>query len=210
MSSHHSGILLLAAGQSRRFGGDKLMAKLTDGRTVFEHSMAPLIKLAQAHELNFCVVTRADNPELIALLNHQDINFCIAEHAALGMGHSIAEGIKANKHWQGWLIALSDMPNLRDAFLNRMLASIKLKPDTIIRPYLRHSEQKTPTHPVYFPKQLQSELLALQGDQGAKKIIQNHSHLAFFDDENLTLESVVDVDTAEILQEIINKKSASN
>ena len=210
MSLNNCGILLLAAGQSRRFGDDKLMAKMPDNRTVIEHSMAPLIRLAHNNSLNFCVVTRANNHALIELLSHNGINFCISESASLGMGLSIAEGIEANKHWRGWLIALSDMPNIRHDFLSKMLTSMKENPDTIIRPYFNNDKQKIPTHPVYFPKQLRSDLLALKGDQGAKSIIQNNSHLALFDDENLTLDTIIDVDTAEILQDVINKKSASN
>ena len=149
---HTFGILVLAAGKSSRFGSDKLMAKMADNQTMITHSLAPLLSLAKDNDLELCVITRADNQPLIDYLVGERINYRLCPDANLGMGHSISYGVKENSSWQGWMIALADMPNINSELLTTLLEKIQRSPNEIIRPALTKNEKIKPTHPVYFPK----------------------------------------------------------
>lgn len=193
------GILVLAAGQSRRFGSDKLMAKMPDGRPVIAHSLEPLLTFAQENHQPLCVITRADNPVLIDYLTLKDINFSISPNAHLGMGHSIADGVKSNPDWQGWLIALADMPNIPRSLLNNLWHKIQSHKERIIRPLLSSGHQKIPAHPVYFPASYREALQNLTGDNGAKKLMDNLLYLTHIDNQLIDESMMIDVDTKDRL-----------
>jgi len=196
---HRFGILLLAAGQSRRFGSDKLMAKMPDGRPVIAHSLEPLLAISKQHNIKISVISRADNHRLNDFLNQQNIALTLCPDAHLGMGHSIANGVKSHQIWQGWLIALADMPNITISLLNNLLYKIQQDNNEIIRPQLLISGKKIPAHPVYFPRRYGYALSKLTGDKGAKQLIQQQTLLTNINGESITEELLIDVDTQEIL-----------
>ncbi len=199
---HNFGILVLAAGQSSRFGSDKLMAKMPDGQPIIAHSLAPLLILAEENNLALCVITRADNLDLIDYLSSNKINFSICPDTHLGMGHSIAHGVKTNQAWQGWMIALADMPNIGIQLLKSMLENIEEEKNEIVRPQLLTNDRKIPAHPVYFPQKFGYQLSKLSGDNGAKHIIQQQRWLTIVDGNKITENTLIDVDTTEVLKAI--------
>ena len=190
-------ILVLAAGQSSRFGSDKLLAKMSDGRPVIAHSLAPLQVLANKYRLNLCVVTRADNQDLIDYLSAHHIPYTLCHNAHLGMGHSIAHGIKSNQVSQGWMISLADMPRLTTDVLEALIKNIIKHPQHIVRPSFLEKGKRIPSHPVYFPQKFGFKLSQLTGDDGAKKIIQQQTLIDISDDNCL-----IDVDTPEALHQL--------
>ena len=191
------GILVLAAGQSSRFGSDKLLAKMPDGRPVIAHSLAPLQTIAKKYRLKLCVITRADNQNLIDYLTAKKIPYTLCHDAYLGMGHSIAHGIKSNQVWQGWMISLADMPNLTIEILEALIKNIIKHPQQIVRPSFLEKEKRIPSHPVYFPQQYGFKLSQLTGDDGAKTMIKQQTLLNITDETCL-----IDVDTPEVLQRL--------
>jgi len=200
------GILVLAAGQSRRFGSDKLMANMPDGRPVIAHSLEPLLTLAKEYQLPLCVITRADNRQLIEYLTTENISYSIANDAHLGMGHSIAAGVTSNPNWQGWLMALADMPNVSYVLLASLLAKIENNKNDVVRPLVSIDNNKIPAHPVYFPNRYGEALKALTGDSGAKKIIKHQLFLTHIKSELIEENSMMDVDTREVLDRLHKQK----
>lgn len=194
-------ILVLAAGQSSRFGSDKLLASMPDGRPVIAHSLAPLLKLAHNHELKICVITRANNTALINYLSDNKIRYSICPDAHLGMGHSIAHGIKTYQASQGWMITLADMPNINESLVKDLFIEIDQDPQSIVRPKLLSVDKSIPAHPVYFPQEYGFQLSKLNGDQGGKHIIQQQKWLDIKDSHCL-----IDVDTPEVLQALHKQK----
>lgn len=194
------GILVLAAGKSSRFAGDKLMATMPDSRPVIAHSLDPVLALAEKYTLDISVIIRANNLALIEYLEQNQINYSICPDAELGMGHSIAHGIKSNQAWQGWMISLADMPNLNVEILDTLVAAIDQNAEKVVRPQLvfTEAEKPQPTHPVFFPQKYGYQLSKLTGDKGAKHLIKELNSI-----EVHHANCFIDVDTREMFERAI-------
>ena len=73
-------------------------------RSLFEHTL----RQALASGLPVQVVTRPDNLPVLAACAANQVPVTLL--ASAGLGDSIAAGVAATPHWQGWLIHLADMP----------------------------------------------------------------------------------------------------
>lgn len=82
----------------------------------------------------------------------------------LGMGYSIAAGVAARPHAQGWLVLPGDMPLVRPATLRAVAHGLAQSPVV----YAQHQGRRG--HPVGFAAELYSELVQLQGDEGARRV----------------------------------------
>lgn len=155
-------VLILAAGYSRRFGSDKRLALLPDGRTLLRRAL----DTALASSLPVAVVLRAEDriplPEAVRRLT--------AERAREGMGCSIADAVaQLPADLNGCLILPFDLPLLQSATISRVASH--LASDCIVQPICGHRAG----HPVGFGADFFDELRELQGDTGAKSILVQHS-----------------------------------
>ncbi len=82
----------------------------------------------------------------------------------LGMGYSIATGVAARPHAHGWLVLPGDMPLVRPASLQAVAQGLAESPVV----YAQHLGRRG--HPVGFAAELYSELVQLQGDEGARRL----------------------------------------
>ncbi len=160
--------ILLCAGQGLRFKKTrnevKLLAHLPDGQTVVAASAANLL---QAVGRVFAVVA-GDNrcDELIRTLDDCGCQVVLNHQAATGMGGSIAVGVMASEFADGWLLALGDMPYLQPATIKK-IAALGQQTQQIIVPTFNQQRG----HPVFFPSSFHAQLLALQGDTGARSVV---------------------------------------
>jgi molybdenum cofactor cytidylyltransferase len=154
--------LVLAAGRSRRFDGDKRRALLPCGRSLLQAS----VQNAQEAFQRIWVVLRV-NDDVQALGLSADVQIVRCPDADLGMGHSLACGIKAlqDSTASAAAVLLADMPWIEPDTL-RLLASMA---DTRRIALPMHAGQRG--HPVIIGRQFWPELVTLQGDQGAKALI---------------------------------------
>jgi molybdenum cofactor cytidylyltransferase len=177
--------ILLAAGASKRFGGDKLMQCLPDGELVAVRACRNL--LAGTDEV--LAVVRPGSEPLAGLLQAAGARVLICAEAEHGMGASLAFGVRSQPHALGWLIALADMPWVEPSTI-RQVADALRSGAAIAAP----SWQGQRGHPVGFAHALGSELATLTGDVGAKALIQAHlgqMHIIDCDDSGI----VRDIDT---------------
>ena len=162
------GALILAAGFGRRFGSDKRRYRLPHGRTLLE---ATIERYALVYS-DLCVVLRPDDEELETGVRALPASPRIAHaaEAALGMGHSLAAGIRAiEAEWDWASVALGDMPFVSTDTLNELLDRFfAAGADTIVQP----EYQGQPGHPVTFPARCFPEMTRLEGDQGARQILE--------------------------------------
>ena len=156
--------LLLCGGRGTRFGGDKLVA-----------GDPPLAARAarnlEAPGLRVLAVVPTGASALTALLEREGCEVLATDRTSRGMGASLAAGVKATATAQGWIIALGDMPSvapstiaaIRDALASGGAIAVPVDPEG------RRG------HPVGFAAQFRTELLALDGDEGARALLQRHA-----------------------------------
>jgi molybdenum cofactor cytidylyltransferase len=153
--------LLLCAGASRRFGSDKLLARLPDGRTVAETALG---NLADVLEKVLVVARSAEGPLASALSGRARVVPCSEAH--LGMGHSLACGVRAASDAEAWIVALGDMPFLKPATI-RSVADALAAGASIAVPVHRGVRG----HPVGFHSRHYAPLSSLEGDIGARELV---------------------------------------
>ncbi|NIB43979.1 nucleotidyltransferase family protein [Pseudomaricurvus alkylphenolicus] len=167
--------ILLAAGRGSRFGGDKLLAPLADGRTMIEHSAE---RFFGAFDNAVCVV-RPQDEVLQTLLDQSGYPWIVAERAHEGMSQSLVAGVAHWPHADGWMVGLADMPTIETETIVSLRQQLQ-KPistddsATIIVPWFQQSQVRKRGHPVGFSHHFREELLALQGDEGARSILKSH------------------------------------
>ena len=104
----------------------------------------------------------------------------------LGMGYSIACGVSARPDASGWLVMPGDMPMVHAATLQKVAR--ELRHHTVV--YAQHRGQRG--HPVGFSAELYSELAALGGDEGARRLVARYpAHGVEVDDPGV----LIDIDT---------------
>jgi molybdenum cofactor cytidylyltransferase len=114
--------------------------------------------------------------------------------AANGMGTSIAAGVRASAGAAGWLIALGDMPYIQPGTIARILNAVGGDSAIVIPTF-----DRLRGHPVAFAGSFCSELMALQGDSGARSVVAAHGDRVILlpvDDAGV----IADIDTADDLQ----------
>jgi molybdenum cofactor cytidylyltransferase len=158
--------LLLASGRGSRFDAtgrlNKLCQLLPDGRPVIAASAANLL----AAGLSVTVVAPSD-PRLASALAALELNWCENLEPDRGMGHSIALGVSSTAHAAGWLIALADMPYISPHTIAQVAMAIQTV--AIAAPCYRGERG----HPVAFSTAMKQSLEDLDGDAGARSVLQD-------------------------------------
>jgi molybdenum cofactor cytidylyltransferase len=177
-------IVVLAAGRGSRFKGTthKLQQSLGD-RSVLDSTLRNAI---ESH-LPLVVVTTAALAEAATrLVATHDVLVVSPDEAALGMGNSIAAGVAARAGSPGWLLLPGDMPLVRPATLLAVAAALGHHAVAFAQHHGRRG------HPVRFAAELYSELMKLNGDEGARRIVARYPAVGVDVDDPGVL---VDVDT---------------
>jgi molybdenum cofactor cytidylyltransferase len=170
VDADRGGALILAAGFSRRFGADKRWHPLADGTPMLIRTLS---RYAAVFE-QLAVVLRPEDEVLAQEVRtiYPAARVVLAPEAHLGMGHSLAAGVRAiEREWQYACIGLADMPYVTAATLTRLLAVYRSgDPDRIVQPVLGDR----PGHPVIFGAQFFAEIESVTGDEGARSVLQKH------------------------------------
>jgi molybdenum cofactor cytidylyltransferase len=157
--------ILLAAGQGRRFGGNKLLHPIDDGTPMVLASARPLH--AVLSEI-VAVVDDADG-EVARLLAQAGLRVTCNPLARTGVGTSIACGVAASLHAGGWVIALGDMPFIPQTIVRAVVESLARGADIVAPVY--HGQRG---HPVGFSARHAAALMGLSADEGARVLITAH------------------------------------
>ena len=156
--------ILLAAGSSRRFGPNKLLAPLADGTPLAVAAARRLV--AAVPEV--VAVLRPGDVALAAALAAQGLRIVECAQAERGMGHSLAAGVAAADA-DAWLIALADMPAIKASTLAALVAQLAAGAVLVV-PF--HNGRRG--HPAGFAAKFGPALLALRGDTGARDLLTRH------------------------------------
>lgn len=163
------GVLVLAAGRSSRFGtagAHKLLA-MVDG--------VPLVRLAvraavEADVGDVVVVTGAQAEAIEKALGGLSIRIVHEPAFANGMALSLRRGVATlERDSDAVIIALGDQPDMRPEAYREVASRWRTSRSSIVVP--RYSGWNAPAHPTLFAADVFPELLALEGDFGARAII---------------------------------------
>ena len=188
-------VVVLAAGRSSRFGaGHHKLAQTIGESTVLAQTLASAI----ASHLRTVVVTTAAFVDVArSSVAARDV-VVLPEVGSdggnlLGMGVSIAAGVSARPHAAGWLVLPGDMPLVQPSTLQAVARG--LDHHSVV--YAQHRGRRG--HPVGFAAELYSELVALSGDEGARRLLARYPAFGLeLDDPGI----LVDIDTPNDLEAV--------
>lgn len=166
--------LILAAGFSRRFNGNKLAHPLTLNGVHQPLLLHTLTNWLAVFETVFLMLPASDVvlKSLIETLPKEQqakIQLVFVDKPEHGMSESIKAGVKASQDASGWLIGLADMPWITATVLSALEGAM-LGDAEITAPFF--NDQRG--HPVAFNTIYREALLALEGDRGAKTLLQTN------------------------------------
>jgi molybdenum cofactor cytidylyltransferase len=156
--------VVLAAGASRRFGSQKLLADL-HGKPVVRWSVE---RVLEARPGQVVVVVGHQGEAVRAALEGLPVRVTTNGAWSEGIGSSLRAGIAAlPSEAEAAMIALGDEPTVKSADIIALLAAYAASDKEIIVPSYRGQH----AHPVIFARRLFRELLAIDGDRGARNVI---------------------------------------
>ena len=165
--------VILAAGESKRFGSPKQLADFNG-----EPLLVSVINKVLACKVEPYVALGA-NFELIS--SHQDMqlfNHLIipVKKWALGLSESIKESIAFldDKQSSGIVFLLGDQPLIDTDYLMAFFSRVEQSPSTLICTRYESELGESIGIPAYFPKTYFKELVELEGDHGAKMVLKNN------------------------------------
>jgi len=162
--------ILLAAGRGRRFdpsgAHNKLLQRLPGGEPVLAASARTLLAACA----RVVAVVPPHDGGAGELLRQLGCEVTVCPDADGGMGLSLAHAIRHSLHeqppGQGWLVALGDMPFVEPSTLRALGAAID-DGAAIAAPLFEGRRG----NPVAFGAAHRDALLALDGDQGARRLL---------------------------------------
>jgi molybdenum cofactor cytidylyltransferase len=162
--------ILLAAGKASRMGEGgphKLLAEF-DGLPLVRRS-AEIAARSKASSVT--VVTGHRRAEIEAALSELDVGLAHNADYASGMASSLVAGFSSPqaKEADGILVMLADMPGVSVADLDMLIAAFRASSGQSIVRAVSHGKRG---NPVVLPRPLYDAVLKLEGDVGARYIIE--------------------------------------
>ena len=167
-------ILYLAAGNSRRFGENKLLYPL-DRKAVYRHLLDRLTKIVGKHEnWELLVVTQHTKilEELAPLEEEQKLRTVYSLDSEKGISYTIRAGIEAAEKQNADACAcfVADQPYLKEETAEHFLESMETQKAPLGCVFCGGKSG----NPAWFSKPYFSELKELSGDRGGKKVLKQH------------------------------------
>lgn len=166
--------LVLAAGRSSRFkDGNKLLASI-DGVPLVRRV---LTAVAASSVTDIVLVVAPEAQGVVEAAGAGRWRKIINEQTENGLASSLRAGISALPGTtDGALVVLADMPGINTELIARVMAAFTAEGGgVIVYPADNAGRQG---HPVLWPRCLFPELLALEGDTGGKRLLQEHKAIS--------------------------------
>ena len=181
--------IVLAAGEARRFGSPKQLARIGD-RPLLPLAVSRAVQVA-GHAVT--VVLGAYVTELTPALRHASVGLAINRNWREGISSSIRAGLaQVPGSADAVLVMLADQPDVTHDDLARLTGAWRAQPEWIAAA----SFSGIVGAPAIFPRWCFGDLQQLQGDRGARVILQRHMERVI----RVTMPSAaIDIDTPEDL-----------
>ena len=164
--------LVLAAGRSTRMGAVNKMLAEIGGK--------PLVRIAAeqavaSHAHPVIVVTGHEREKVEAALNGLPVRFVRNADYAEGLGTSLKAGIAAvPEETDAVIVCLGDMPQVDAALINRLIAAFDPERGALV---VVPSIDGRRGNPVVWSRRFFHDLMAIQGDVGARHLIGNYAEV---------------------------------
>ncbi len=160
--------IILAAGQSKRMGSVNKLLEPWQGKPLIHHAY----QAAKASKLDAVVVITGFEPKKISsiLVGAQLVH---NPNFETGMAGSISAGVQASSHSNGVMILLGDMPLITASHIDEIIAAFDGRATSIIAA----TSQGKLGNPVLFDRSNFKGLQSLEGDRGARALIESSESL---------------------------------
>ncbi len=168
--------ILLAAGEAKRFGANKLL-HLYRGKSLYEHALNALCDAPAITEIIMVVNehfrSTIHDPYPKGHKRSTFLKYVLNPDYRQGMGTSLREGVKASSaNADAYLIALADMPRVSAKLIGALISFYQQSDKAILIPQCGDRRG----HPVIMSSLFREALSSLSNDQGARQVISEHSH----------------------------------
>ena len=188
-------LILLAAGNSKRFNGNKLLVMYKE-KPIYMHIVEKVLDL-KVNKI-ICVTQYEEIKE--ALLN-TNINVVMNDNSSLGISSSIKLGINFDKNADGYMFMVCDQPFISVQTLKSVIDNFINGDKGIV--CVGCGDNKG--NPVIFSKRYINELLSLEGDSGGKRILKGHLNDLNIVNVDNEIE-LIDIDTQEVFGKLTDLK----
>ncbi len=157
--------ILLAAGLSKRMGGENKLTKKIQGIPLIKHSVKNIL----ASSINELIIVLGYQKEIIEKLidKHEKVKFIFNKDFESGMASSIKVGINhLSDNSESFFICLADMPMVSSNIYDFLIKS-KNQKDILVPTYKGQQG-----NPILFNKSMKEKIMSIDGDVGAKKILE--------------------------------------
>jgi molybdenum cofactor cytidylyltransferase len=170
-SMNNTGIIILAAGGSSRFGNIKQLLPF-NGKTLLQHVIDEATK---AGVKPIVVITGANATKVSASIANSKVNILVNENWQEGMASGIVAGVHSivslNESIKKIIIAVCDQPFVTSALFEQLDQMQNKSGKSIVA----CTYADTIGTPALFATKYFDQLLSLKGDEGAKKILKSNS-----------------------------------
>ena len=161
--------IILAAGGSSRYGQCKQLVKI-DGSSLVRHAVSKLSSLFSHDRIS--VVVGANSQAVAQAISDLPVNIVHNEYWQKGLASSLIAGINAiEPGGRAVMITLCDQVLVAENHLRQLLGLWIDDPSMIIA----SNYAETLGTPAVIPAEFYPQLLALEGDAGAKSILKNNA-----------------------------------
>ena len=163
--------ILLAAGLSKRMDGENKLTKKIQGIPLIKHSINNIL----ASSIDELIVVLGYQKEIIENIvdKNKKIKFVFNKDFHSGMSSSIKIGLNhVSNNTEAFFICLGDMPMVNPGIYNQLIKSRDQK--NIVIPVYKGQQG----NPVLFDKSMKQKIMNINGDAGAKKILEMNKEKA--------------------------------
>jgi molybdenum cofactor cytidylyltransferase len=158
------GGIVLAAGEGRRFGGPKQVARL-HGRPLLEYAIEAQSRVPAIERI--VVVLGAHAEQVRAEVDFLDAEPIVCEHWSEGRSASLRAGIEELEDPDGVIVTLGDQPGITPQVVAMILDQFDSQPRAARAVY-----DGRPGHPVLIKRSLFPQLRAVRGEDGARGVLE--------------------------------------
>lgn len=163
-------IIYMAAGNSRRFGSNKLL-HIYNGKPLYRHGLEMLMEFC-SHRSDCSLLVVSQYEEILQQAKLFGISSVYSADSKQGMSYTIKAALHAlgNIPEEDFIVfVVADQPYMSEKTMEKILEQARSGVETVSAAY-----HEKPGNPTMFSARLIPELLKLKEDEGGRRVIKNH------------------------------------